>query len=127
MSSNYVDTESSMRAVIQRVIEASVTIDGESVAKVGKGVMILLGIEEADDLEDSSWLAKKIVQMRIFEDEEGKMNKSLLDCKGEVLVVSQFTLHASTTCARGKFGADMKVGLINDGPVTIVMDTKDKE
>lgn len=161
MSSNYVDTESSMRAVIQRVIEASVTIDGESVAKVGKGVMILLGIEEADDLEDSSWLAKKIVQMRIFEDEEGKMNKSLLDCKGEVLVVSQFTLHASTkkgnrpsfmkaakpdiseplyeqfmqdienlterSCARGKFGADMKVGLINDGPVTIVMDTKDKE
>ena len=150
-----------MRVVIQRVSEASVTIAGDVNAAIGVGLMVLLGIEEADEQEDIEWLVRKIINMRIFPDEEGVMNKSLLDTSGEVLVVSQFTLHASTKkgnrpsyirAARpegaiplyeafvsalekqlgsivktGEFGADMKVSLINDGPVTIVMDSKNRE
>ena len=150
-----------MRAVIQRVSEASVTIDDQVKSKIGKGLLILLGIEDADTKEDIEWLCRKISNMRIFPDEEGVMNKSLLDVGGEALVVSQFTLHASTKKGNrpsyiqaakpdvaipmyesfveelasqlpsevktGEFGADMKVSLINDGPVTIVMDTKNKQ
>jgi len=148
-----------MRLVIQRVKEASVTIDREVYGSVGKGLLVLLGIEEADDKEDSSWLVQKLVNMRIFSDEEGKMNASLLDIKGGLLIVSQFTLHASTKkgnrpgftkAARpeqaiplyeafieacrafvpvetGVFGADMQVALINDGPVTITIDSKNRE
>ncbi len=150
-----------MIAVIQRVSESSVTINGEVKASIQKGVMILLGIEDADSIEDSEWLSRKIVNMRIFPDEQGVMNKSLLESNGEALVISQFTLHASTKkgnrpsyikaakpdvaiplyegfkeqlandlgrpVGSGEFGADMKVALINDGPVTIIIDTKDKK
>ncbi|WP_258105179.1 D-aminoacyl-tRNA deacylase [Marinoscillum sp. MHG1-6] len=149
-----------MRVVIQRVSEASVTIDGVVKSRIGKGLLILLGIEEADGLEDIDWLTRKILNLRVFSDSEGVMNESILDHKGELLVVSQFTLHASTKkgnrpsyikAARpeiaiplymkfvedlkksglsiytGEFGADMKVSLVNDGPVTISMDTKNKE
>jgi len=150
-----------MRAVIQRVSEASVTIKSSVKAEIGFGLMVLLGIEEADDKDDISWLARKIINMRIFPDEEGIMNKSLSDVSGEALVVSQFTLYAGTkkgnrpsyikaakpklaiplyeaftsTFERelgkkvktGEFGADMQVSLINDGPVTILIDTKDKQ
>lgn len=150
-----------MRAVIQRVSKASVSISGRIKSKISSGVLILLGIEEADTLEDIQWLCKKISNLRIFNDEEGKMNLSLLDVNGEALVVSQFTLHASTKkgnrpsyikAARpetaiplyesfiielekimnkevgsGEFGAMMDVELINDGPVTIVMDSKRRE
>jgi D-tyrosyl-tRNA(Tyr) deacylase len=150
-----------MRVVVQRVKEASVSIDGRQVSATGGGLMILLGIEDADTTEDADWLAGKISRMRIFSDPEGKMNLSVVDMGGEVLVVSQFTLHASTkkgnrpsflraaapghseplyeafcaameretgkTTARGVFGGDMKVALINDGPVTIVMDSRAKE
>ena len=149
-----------MIAVIQRVSESSVTIDGKVKSKIGVGLLVLLGIEEADGREDLDWLAKKIVNLRIFPDEQEVMNKSLLDVGGELLLVSQFTLHASTKkgnrpsyikAARpeialplyeqailalelelgkpigtGSFGADMKVSLINDGPVTLLMDTKNK-
>lgn len=150
-----------MIAVIQRVSESSVTIDGQVKGSIGKGMMILVGIEEADNQEDITWLSRKIVNMRIFEDEAGVMNKSLIDVDGEVLIVSQFTLHASTKkgnrpsyikaakpdiaiplyeafktqvasdlgkpIACGEFGADMKVALVNDGPVTILIDTKNKQ
>ncbi|MBC6401920.1 MAG: D-tyrosyl-tRNA(Tyr) deacylase [Ekhidna sp.] len=150
-----------MRAVIQRVSEASVVVEGLIKAEIKIGLMILLGIEEADNKEDVDWLVKKIVNMRIFPDEEEVMNKSLSDIGGEALVVSQFTLHASTKKGNrpsyrkaaapeiasplykaftlaleqklgkkvktGKFGADMQVTLINDGPVTLLMDTKDKQ
>ncbi|WP_323757749.1 D-aminoacyl-tRNA deacylase [Roseivirga sp.] len=150
-----------MIAVIQHVSESSVTIDGQVRAAIGRGLMILIGIEEADNHEDIEWLSRKIVNMRIFEDEEGVMNKSLIDVDGEALVISQFTLHASTKkgnrpsyikaakpdvaislyeafklqmaadlgkpIGSGEFGADMKVALINDGPVTIIIDTKDKK
>lgn len=150
-----------MIAVIQRVSESSVSIGGEVKSSIRRGVMILLGIEEADGLEDISWLSRKIVNLRIFPDEGGVMNKSLLDVDGEALVISQFTLHASTKkgnrpsylkAARpdisvplyeafkqqltkdlgkqvgsGEFGADMQVALVNDGPVTIIIDTKDKK
>ncbi|MEP0365987.1 MAG: D-aminoacyl-tRNA deacylase [Cyclobacteriaceae bacterium] len=149
-----------MRAVIQRVSEASVTIEGSIKSQIGNGLMILLGIEELDDQTDIEWLTKKIVNMRIFPDADGVMNESILDHKGEFLVVSQFTLHASTKKGNrpsyiksakpdisiplyekfvenlstyglpvhtGEFGADMKVALINDGPVTILVDTKNKE
>lgn len=150
-----------MIAVVQRVSESSVKIDGEIKSEIGTGVMILLGIEEADSHEDVEWLSRKIANMRIFNDDEGVMNKSLLDIDGEALVISQFTLHASTKkgnrpsyikAARpdvaiplyeafkrqlatdlgkdigsGEFGADMKVSLVNDGPVTIIIDTKDKK
>ena len=150
-----------MRTVIQRVAHASVTIEGICKSKIGKGYLVLLGIEEADGQEDIDWLCKKIVNLRVFEDEDGIMNKSILDEDGEILVVSQFTLMASTKkgnrpsyirAARheisiplydlfckalgealgkpvgtGEFGADMKVELLNDGPVTICIDTKNKE
>ena len=150
-----------MRTVIQRVAHASVTIDGICKSSIGKGLLVLLGIEEADNQEDIDWLCKKIVNLRIFEDDNGVMNKSVLEIKGEILVVSQFTLMASTKkgnrpsyiraakhetsiplyekfCQKisqelgkpvgtGEFGADMKVELLNDGPVTICMDTKNKE
>lgn len=150
-----------MIAVVQRVSESSVKIDGKVKAEIGIGVMVLLGIEEADNHEDVEWLSRKIMNMRIFNDEDGVMNKSLLDIDGEALVISQFTLHASTKkgnrpsyikAARpdvaiplyeafkkqlatdlgkdigcGEFGADMKVSLVNDGPVTIIIDTKDKK
>ena len=150
-----------MRVVIQRVTHASVTIDGVCKSAIKEGFMILLGIEAADTQEDADWLCKKIVNLRIFDDENGVMNKSILEDGGEILVISQFTLHASTkkgnrpsyikaakpdvsiplyeqfckdlSGALGKeigtgiFGADMKVELLNDGPVTICMDTKNKE
>ncbi len=150
-----------MRAVIQRVSQASVTIEGEIKSQIGPGLLILLGIEDADTHEDIDWLTKKIAQLRIFGDENGLMNLSVQDIGGQMIVVSQFTLHASTKkgnrpsfirAARpevaipiyekfvlalretsglevgtGEFGADMKVSLLNDGPVTIVMDTKAKE
>ena len=150
-----------MRTVIQRVAYASVTIEGTCKSKIGKGFLVLLGIEEADGQEDIEWLCKKIVNLRVFEDEAGVMNKSILDEGGEILVISQFTLMASTKkgnrpsyikAARheiaiplyeqfckalsqalgkdvgtGEFGADMKVELLNDGPVTICIDTKNKE
>lgn len=149
-----------MIVVIQRVSESSVKIDGIIKSKIGVGLLILLGIEEADSQEDIDWLSKKIVNMRIFPDEAGVMNKSILDVDGELLLISQFTLHASTKkgnrpsyikaakpdtaiplyksmiqalerdlgkeIGTGEFGADMKVALINDGPVTIVVDTKNK-
>lgn len=150
-----------MRAVIQRVTNASITISGEMKNAIGHGFMILLGIEGADTQEDTEWLTKKIAQLRVFADEAGLMNKDLKDVDGEVLVVSQFTLHASykkgnrpsfikaarpeqaiplyeyfvqqmesaigKPVATGTFGADMKVALVNDGPVTILMDTQNKE
>ncbi|MCL9806725.1 D-aminoacyl-tRNA deacylase [Flavobacterium amniphilum] len=150
-----------MRAVIQRVSEASVTILGEKVAEINKGLLILVGIEDASNQEDINWLASKIANLRIFADSEGVMNLSVKDCEGEVIVVSQFTLHAQTKKGNrpsyvkaskpdiaipmyesfvkqmevesgrkvktGQFGADMKVALVNDGPVTIIIDTKNKE
>lgn len=150
-----------MRVVIQRVSHASVTIEGKCKSAIGQGMMILLGIEESDSHEDADWLVKKILNLRIFDDENGVMNKSVLDCGGEILVVSQFTLMASTkkgnrpsyiraarpeisiplyeyfcnemeiglgkAIGTGEFGADMKVELLNNGPVTICIDTKNKE
>jgi D-tyrosyl-tRNA(Tyr) deacylase len=150
-----------MRAVIQRVREASVTIDGNVHGSIGNGYMILLGVCEEDTQDDVEWLVKKIVNLRVFDDEQGVMNRSIMDVGGDCLVVSQFTLFASykkgnrpswlraarheisvplyelfcnrlseemgRTVATGIFGADMKVALINDGPVTICMDTKNKE
>ncbi|MCC8188743.1 MAG: D-tyrosyl-tRNA(Tyr) deacylase [Bacteroides sp.] len=150
-----------MRVVIQRVSKASVTIEGVCKSAIGNGMLVLVGIEEADEQEDSEWLCRKIVQLRIFDDEQGIMNRSIQDIDGEMLVISQFTLHASTKkgnrpsyiraarpeqaipmyecfCKQlsqtlgkevrtGEFGADMKVELLNDGPVTICMDSKNKE
>src|SRR5687768_1244696 len=150
-----------MRAVIQRVKNASVEINGQVKSAIQQGLLVLAGFEEADTAEDLEWLSKKIVQLRIFGDEQGLMNLSVQDVQGEILLVSQFTLHASTKkgnrpsyikaakpdiaiplykqfirqvesdlgkpVATGEFGADMKVSLLNDGPVTIVMDTKNKE
>lgn len=150
-----------MIALVQRVSEASVTIENEVRGRIGPGLLILLGIEDADGKEDIDWLSRKVANLRIFNDEEGVMNKSLLDIDGEMLIISQFTLHASTKkgnrpsyikaakpdvaiplyeqfiavaeqqigkkVATGEFGADMKVGLVNDGPVTIIIDTKDKK
>lgn len=150
-----------MRIVIQRVAHASVTIEGKVKSSIGKGFMILVGIEEADQTEDVEWLTKKVVNLRVFEDENGVMNRSILDIEGEILLVSQFTLHASykkgnrpsyiraakheiaiplyesfiqalstalgKEIGTGEFGADMKVELLNDGPVTICMDSKNKE
>lgn len=150
-----------MRAVIQRVAHASVTIDGTVKSEIGSGLLVLLGIEEADNADDIAWLAKKIGGLRIFDDENGVMNLSVKDIDGETLVVSQFTLMASykkgnrpsyiraaghetaiplyegfcrvmesetgKAVKTGTFGADMKVELLNDGPVTICMDTKNKE
>lgn len=150
-----------MRAVIQRVSKASVTIDGRIKSEIGHGFLILLGCENADTMEDIQWLSKKIVNLRVMDDSEGVMNRSVLDTGGDILVVSQFTLWASykkgnrpsylragshdvtiplyeSFCRQlsadlgkevltGEFGADMKVALVNDGPVTICMDTKNKE
>ncbi|NCD69246.1 D-aminoacyl-tRNA deacylase [Mucilaginibacter agri] len=150
-----------MRAVIQRVSQASCTVEGQITGEIQNGFMILLGIEETDNTDDLQWLSQKIVNMRIFGDENGLMNKSLADVNGNILLISQFTLYAQTKkgnrpsfiraakppiaiplyeemivmlesllgkkIATGIFGADMKVALVNDGPVTIVMDTKDKE
>lgn len=150
-----------MRVVIQRVSEASVKIDGTLVGQINSGFMILLGIEALDSEEDVQWLSNKIINLRVFSDEQGKMNKSILDRQGGILLISQFTLYASckkgnrpafTRAANpdlaiplyqkmidrlsidlgkkietGKFGADMKVSLTNDGPVTIVLDSKNKE
>ena len=150
-----------MRAVIQRVSEASVVVEDEKVANIQKGLLVLLGIEIEDTKEDADWLANKISALRIFSDSEGKMNNSILDVYGDVIVVSQFTLHAKTKkgnrpsyikSARpeqaiplydqfkkelsevigkqvqsGEFGADMQVSLVNDGPVTITIDSKNKE
>ena len=150
-----------MRVVIQRTRHASVSIGGEQKSAIGRGMLILVGIEEADGQEDIDWLAHKIVNLRIFDDEAGVMNRSVVDCGGDILVVSQFTLYALTRkgnrpsyirAARpetavplyeqfcrdlsaalgkpvqtGQFGTDMQVELLNDGPVTILMDTKRKE
>lgn len=150
-----------MRAVIQRVLEASVTVDGKRISEIGPGLLVLLGVEEIDEMDDVLWLSGKISRMRIFADEEGKMNRSVAELGGDIIVVSQFTLHASTkkgnrpsflraampaiseplyeaVCAaletelgnpvgRGIFGADMKISLINDGPVTIVIDSRARD
>lgn len=148
-----------MRVLIQRVSDASVAIGGEIKGKIGRGFLLLVGIGENDDHSDIDWLVQKIVNMRIFADEEGKMNRSIQDISGSLLVISQFTLHASTkkgnrpsfidaarpehaiplyemfvdklkevklTVETGVFGADMQVALVNDGPVTIWLDSKDK-
>ncbi|MBO0591934.1 D-tyrosyl-tRNA(Tyr) deacylase [Cellulophaga sp. E16_2] len=150
-----------MRAVVQRVTKASVSVNGVLISKINAGLLILLGIEDADNTDDIEWLSKKIANLRIFNDENEVMNKSLLDTEGDAIVVSQFTLHAaikkgnrpsyikaarpevaiplyeqfvlkleqelSRKVGTGVFGADMKVALLNDGPVTICIDTKNKE
>ncbi len=150
-----------MRVVIQRVNKASVTIDEQVKSEIGIGLLILLGIEEADNKEDIDWLCGKIAKLRIFSDENGAMNLSIKDIDGNIIVISQFTLHASTkkgnrpsflkaakpeiathlyeqfvsqlekdfgnTVQTGEFGADMKVELLNDGPVTIIIDSKNRE
>jgi len=150
-----------MKVVIQRVSHASVTIDGKKVASIANGLLLLLGIVNEDSQDDINWLAKKVSNLRIFEDANGVMNTSLLDRNGEAIVVSQFTLHANTKKGNrpsyikaakpdvaiplyegfvkqleqelgkqvqsGEFGADMKVELLNDGPVTIIIDSKQKE
>jgi len=150
-----------MKAVIQRVSQASVTIDGKKVSEISEGLLVLVGIEDEDTQEDIAWLSGKIVNLRIFGDENNVMNLSVKDSDGDIIVVSQFTLHASTKKGNrpsyikaskpetaipiyekfviqmgidlgkkiqtGQFGADMKVQLLNDGPVTITIDTKNKE
>lgn len=150
-----------MRLVIQRVTHASVTIEGVLKSKIGSGLLILVGIEDADTDVDINWLAQKVVNLRIFDDENGVMNRSVVDVDGEILIVSQFTLHAMTAkgnrpsyiraskpdfaiplyekfCTKvsellgkevgtGQFGADMKVELLNDGPVTILIDSQKRE
>ncbi len=150
-----------MRVIIQRVLDSSVTIDGKLHTSIGKGMTILVGIEDSDTDEDIEWLCKKIVMMRIFDDENGIMNRSILEDDGDILVVSQFTLYASTkkgnrpsyiraakpeiavplyekfinklefylgkSPKKGIFGADMKVSIHNNGPVTIIMDSKNRE
>jgi len=149
-----------MKSVIQRVSKASVTIEGEVVSEIKNGLLILLGIEPADTEEDIEWLSKKIANLRIFNDEKGVMNNSLIDEKGDAIIVSQFTLHANTKkgnrpsyinaakpeiaiplykqfianfemqigkkVGTGEFGADMKVELVNEGPVTIIIDSKNR-
>ncbi len=150
-----------MRAVIQRVTNASVTVDGKIAGLIKAGLLVLVGIEDADSADDILWLSNKIVQLRIFNDDAGVMNRSLKETGGDLLLISQFTLHASTKkgnrpsylraskpeiaiplyeqlirqlesdlgkgVQKGIFGADMKVQLLNDGPVTIIIDTKNKE
>ena len=150
-----------MRTVSQRVSQASVTIGGEQRCQIGRGLLILVGFEAADTQEDIDWMARKLLALRIFDDERGVMNRSVMDVGGDICIVSQFTLHALTAkgnrpayiraagrdvavplyekfiqaieqglgrpVATGIFGADMQVGLINDGPVTICIDTKNKE
>ena len=149
-----------MRAVIQRVSSASVTVDGKIISKIGNGLLVLLGITDDDQLSDIEWLTKKVTNLRIFNDENGVMNRSVLEKAGDVIVVSQFTLYAATKkgnrpsyvkaskpeiaiplyesfvkileqklekkVGTGVFGADMKVELLNDGPVTIIIDTKNR-
>ncbi|MCC5935691.1 MAG: D-tyrosyl-tRNA(Tyr) deacylase [Lunatimonas sp.] len=149
-----------MIAVLQRVSEASVAISGEIRGKIGIGLLVLLGIEDADNEEDIQWISRKIVQMRIFPDDQGVMNRSILEAAGDLLLISQFTLHASTkkgnrpsyikaakpdiaiplyektiaaligemgkSIETGEFGANMQVALVNDGPVTIILDSKNK-
>jgi len=150
-----------MRAVIQRVTKASVTIDGIQKSAIRDGLLVLIGVEDADSMDDVQWLSAKIVNLRIFNDENGVMNRSVKDMNGEILLISQFTLHASTKkgnrpsyikaskpdhaiplyesmigrleedlgkeIGTGSFGADMKVELLNDGPVTILIDTHNRE
>lgn len=150
-----------MKAVLQRVSKASVTVEGQKVSEISTGLLILIGIEEADNQEDIVWLSRKIANLRIFNDDDGVMNKSVLEINGDAIIVSQFTLHASTKkgnrpsyikaakpevaiplyeafvdqfetdldkkVGTGIFGADMKVELLNDGPVTILIDTKNRE
>lgn len=150
-----------MKVVIQRVSSATVTIDDKKVASINNGLLVLIGIEDSDNQEDINWLTTKIVNLRIFEDENHVMNLSVKEIEGEIIIVSQFTLHASTKKGNrpsyikaakpeiaipiyenfitkmelelgkkiqtGQFGADMKVSLVNDGPVTIIIDTKNKE
>lgn len=150
-----------MRVVIQRVSEASVTIENKKVANINRGLLVLVGIEESDTQEDIDWLVAKVVKLRIFGDENGVMNLSVQEINGDIIVVSQFTLHAATkkgnrpsyikaakpeiaiplyecfvqkieqeigkNVQTGQFGADMKVALLNNGPVTIIIDTKNKE
>jgi D-tyrosyl-tRNA(Tyr) deacylase len=150
-----------MRVLIQRVSEASVVVDNKKVGEIGEGLLVLVGIETADEDSDITWLVQKIINLRIFSDENGLMNRSVMDVGGNILLVSQFTLHASTkkgnrpsylqaarpdvaiplyervktqlsaalgkTVETGIFGADMKVRLLNDGPVTIFIDSKNKE
>ncbi len=150
-----------MRAVIQRVSDARLTINGETERSMGPGLVILLGIEEPDEESDILWLSGKIARLRIFDDSQGVMNRPITDCEGEVMIISQFTLHASTRKGNrpsyikaagpetaiplyeqfilqmelelgkkvltGEFGANMKVNLTNDGPVTILIDTKNRE
>jgi len=150
-----------MRIVVQRVSAASITIDGKVYSAIGAGFLILLGVETGDTTEDAEWLCDKVAQLRVFADDNGLMNKDIKESRGDILVVSQFTLHASykkgnrpsfikaarpdqaiplyeyfisalsdksgKPVATGVFGADMQVALVNDGPVTIIMDTKNKE
>jgi D-tyrosyl-tRNA(Tyr) deacylase len=150
-----------MRAIVQRVSKASVNIDGKEKSAINQGLLVLLGIEDADVQEDIEWLSGKLTQLRVFNDDQGVMNVSVKDVNGEILLVSQFTLHASTkkgnrpsyikaskpdiaipmyekmiaqlekdlgkTIGTGEFGADMQVALVNDGPVTIFIDTKNRE
>lgn len=150
-----------MRAVVQRVSKASVTVEEKTISKMGNGLLIFLGIVNEDSKEDIEWLSRKITNLRIFNDSEGVMNKSLIEIDGEAIIVSQFTLHASTKkgnrpsylkaakpniaipvyeqfvlqlehdlgkkVGAGVFGADMKVDLLNDGPVTLIIDTKKRE
>lgn len=150
-----------MRAVLQRVARASVDVDGTTIASIGEGLLVLAGIAVEDGDDDARWLARKIVALRVFDDDAGTMNRSLADVGGNILAVSQFTLHASTKggarpswsraappgvaapaferfvamleemlgrpVARGRFGADMAVTLVNDGPVTIVLDSRARE
>jgi D-tyrosyl-tRNA(Tyr) deacylase len=150
-----------MRAVVQRVTEASVSIAGEKYSSIPRGLLVLLGVEHEDNENDLDWLAGKIAQMRIFSDEDGKMNRNVMEIRGSILVVSQFTLHASTkkgnrpsflraahpstagpmyesfcdqlakvagvSVSQGVFGADMQISLCNDGPVTIFIDSRDRQ
>jgi D-tyrosyl-tRNA(Tyr) deacylase len=150
-----------MRSVIQRVLKSKVTINNETIREIGAGLLVFVGFEDNDNDEDIEWLSGKIVRLRIFNDSEGLMNKSVQEINGDILIISQFTLHASTKkgnrpsfikaskpelalplynkfikkimldfgkpVVTGEFGADMKIELINDGPVTIVIDTKNKE
>ena len=150
-----------MRVVVQRVSQSSVIIESDIVSSISKGLLILLGVENNDTLDDVNWLIRKIINLRIFNDIDGKMNNSIIDVKGDIIVVSQFTLHAKTkkgnrpsyinaappkiaiplyenfvqvlknesklNVSTGEFGADMKVSLINDGPVTIIIDSKNRD
>jgi len=150
-----------MRVVVQRVSQSSVIIESDIVSSISKGLLILLGVENNDTLDDVNWLIRKIINLRIFNDIDGKMNNSIIDIKGDIIVVSQFTLHAKTkkgnrpsyinaaqpkiaiplyenfvqvlknesklNVLTGQFGADMKVSLINDGPVTIIIDSKNRD